>query len=160
MWKKLEDLASAPSKPSSANPEEDSVTQMLMSAIRDSGQEKLQQPQQIDDPQRKMSGNEQTFQEYSEAVDKFTRSAREFIRCAPLLSEARQAYEKLRSTSEQIRRSLDSDEQQFKILMGLAQDQANVHLAPAESPLERKPPEPSKPEPFIVNSDKKMNNFP
>jgi hypothetical protein len=157
MWKKLDDLASVPSKASPSSQEEDSVTQMLMSAIRDSSHEK---EQQTDDPEPKVA-NDQVFQEYAEAVAKFTKSAREFIRCAPLLSEARQAYEKLRSTSEQIRQSLDSDEQQFRILMGLAQDQANVHLAPAEPPLERKPPEPSKPEPFVANSDnRKMNIFP
>ena len=159
MWKKLDDLESVPPNPSSSKQEEDSVTQMLMSAIRGVSQQK---EQQIDNPEPKVGRDEEAFQEYAEAVDQFTKSAKEFIRCAPLFSEARQAYEKLRTTSERIRKSLDSDEQQFRILMDLAKDQANVHLAPTQSSLEgKKPPESSRPEPFIVNGDgKKMTKFP
>ena len=158
MWKKLDELASVPPKPSSSSQEEDTVTQMLMSAIRDSSHEKVQQ---VDDAALKVTSKDQAFQEYAEAADKFSKSAQEFIRCAPLFSAARQAYEELKRASEQVRRFLDSDEQQFRALMNLAQDQANSHLTPTEAPSGRKQPESSKPEPFIVNSDnRKMNNFP
>jgi hypothetical protein len=61
------------------------------------------------------------------------------------------------AASDEIRRALDSDEQQVRALMDLAQEKAKTHLASAESVSGRKPPETSKPEPFIVN---KMTKFP
>ena len=153
MWKKLDDFASVPPKPSPSSQDGDSVTQVLMNAIRDSSYTKKEEET---GPEPKADPYEHTFQEYAEAVDQFTKSAKEFIRYAPLLSEARQAYEKLRTASERIRRSLESDEKQFRTLMDLAQDQARLHLAPTGSSLEgTKPPKSSRPEPFIVNSDGK-----
>jgi len=56
MWKKLDNLANVPPKPTSSRQEEDSVTQMLMRAIRDSSHEKLQQ---IDDPAPKVVSKQQ-----------------------------------------------------------------------------------------------------
>ena len=107
MWKKVEEVASVPPKPSSSSQEDDSVNQMLMNAIRDSSYEKEKEEEKTG-PEPKVDLNEQTFQEYTKAVDQFKRSAKEFIRYAPLLSEARQAYEKLMTASERIRKSLDS----------------------------------------------------
>jgi len=157
MWKKLEEFASVPPKSSSSSQEDDSVTQVLMNAIRDSSYAKEEEKmEEKTGPEPKADPYEQTFQEYAEAVDQFTKSAKEFIRYAPLLSEARQAYEKLRTASERIRRSLETDEKEFRTLMDLAQDQAKLHLAPTGSSLDgTKPPKSSRPEPFIVNSDSK-----
>jgi soluble cytochrome b562 len=157
MWKKLEEFASVPPEPTSSSQEDGSVTQMLMNAIRDSSHAKKEEKkEEKTGPELKADPYEHTFQEYAEAVDQFTKSAKEFIRYAPLLSEARQAYEKLRTASERIRRSLESDEKQFRTLMDLAQDQAKLHLAPTGSSLEgTKPPKSCRPEPFVVNSDGK-----
>lgn len=161
MWKKDDDRASIPAT-SSSNLDENRISEMLMNAIRDSSH--ANEPR-VDGPEPKVIQNEQDsyppiFQEYATASDKFTKSAKEFIRCTALLSEARQAYETLRTAGEQIRKVLDSDERQFRALMDLAQDQAKVHLGSTESPSGRKPPESSKLEPFVVNSGTKMSKFP
>jgi hypothetical protein len=132
---------------------------MLMDAIRESSYAKEQLPEKLEP---KLVGDEHhscepMFVQYAEAVHKCTKSVTEFIRCASLLSEARQAYEKLRAASDEVRRTLDSDEQQVRALMDLAQEKAKILLTGAEPVSGRKPPEASRPEPFIVN---KMTKFP
>jgi hypothetical protein len=158
MWSKS-DAKAIPPDTSINQPENESITEMLMDAIRESNYAKEQPPEKHEP---KLAGDEHhscgpMFVQYAEAVDKCTKSATEFIRYASLLVEARQAYEKLRAASDEIRRALDSDEQQVRALMDLAQEKAKTHLASAESVSGRKPPETSKPEPFIVN---KMTKFP
>jgi uncharacterized protein YgbK (DUF1537 family) len=139
--------------------ENESITEMLMDAIRES---KHATEQPLEEHEPKLAEVEHhscnpMFVQYTEAVDKCTKSATEFIRYASLLSEARQAYEKLRAASDEIRRALDSDEQQICALMDLAQEKAKILLAAAEPVVGRKPPEASRTEPFIVN---KMSKFP
>ena len=158
MWSKS-DPKPIPPNASIKQPENESITEMLMSAIRESnpGEE-----QALEDHEPKLAADEHhscgpMFVQYAKSVDKCTKSATEFIRCASLLSEARQAYEKLREAGDEIRRALDSDEQQIRTLLDLAQEKAKIHLAAAESVSGRKPPELSRPEPFIVN---KMTKFP
>jgi hypothetical protein len=156
MWSKS-DAKPVPPDTSINQPENESITEMLMGAIRESNYAK-EQP--LEDREPKLAehhSSEPMFVQYAEALEKCTKSAAEFIRCASLLSEARQAYEKLMAASDEIRRSLDSDEQQVRALMDLAQEKAKIHLAPAEAVSGRKPPEASRPEPFIVN---KMTKFP
>ena len=157
MWSKT-DAKQIPAGGSTSQAESESVTEMLMDAIRESSYAKEQIPEKHEP---KIAGEERhsrepMFVQYAEALEKCTKSAAEFIRCASLLSEARQAYEKLMAASDEIRRALDSDEQQVRALMDLAQEKAKTHLA-SESVSGRKPPETSKPEPFIVN---KMAKFP
>jgi hypothetical protein len=161
MWRKVDDRASNPAT-SCSNQDQNRISEMLMNAIHDSSH--ASEPL-VDGPEPKLIQNEQDsyppiFQEYAKASEKFSKSAKEFIRCAALLSEARQAYETLITASERIRTSLDSDERQFRALMDLAQDQAKVHLASTESPSGRKPAESSTLEPFLVNSGAKLAKFP
>jgi hypothetical protein len=83
------------------------------------------------------------FVQYAEALEKCTKTAAEFIRYASLLSEARQAYQKLLAASDEIRRALDSDEQQVRALMDLAQEKAKIHWLrqkPFRGGNRRKPP--------------------
>jgi len=155
MWSKS-DAKPVPPDTSIDQPENESITEMLMGAIRESNYVK-EQP--LEDREPKLAehhSSEPMFVQYAEALEKCTKSAAEFIRYASLLSEARQEYEKLMAASDEIRRALDSDEQQVRALMDLAQEKAKTHLA-SESVSGRKPPETSKPEPFIVN---KMTKFP
>jgi hypothetical protein len=158
MWSKS-DAKSIPPDASIKQPENESIAEMLMSAIRETSHAK---DQPIKEHEPKLAEVEHRsygpmFVQYEEGVEKCTRSASEFIRCASLLSEARQAYEKLRAASDEIRRTLDSDEQQVRALMDLAQEKAKILLAEAEPVSGRKPPEATRPEPFIVN---KMTKFP
>lgn len=108
MWKELDDLASVPLDSSSDPVSRDSVSEMLMSAIRNESNEK-EQP--IANPKPEVAQTQQQFlppilREYTEAVDKCTKSASEFIRCASLISEAREAYGKLTKASAEIRKFL------------------------------------------------------
>jgi hypothetical protein len=158
MWSKT-DAKQIPAGGSTSQAESESVTEMLMDAIRESGYAKEQIPEKHEP---KIAGEERhscepMFVQYAEAVDKCTKSVTEFIRCASLLSEATQTYEKLKAASDQIRRTLDSDEQQVRTLMDLAHEKAKILLAGGEPVSARKPPEASRPEPFIVN---KMTKFP
>jgi hypothetical protein len=138
-------------------PENESITEMLMGEICESNYAK-EQP--LEDRESKLAehhSSEPMFVQYAKALEKCTKTAAEFIRCASLLSEARQAYEKLRAASDEIRRTLDSDEEQVRALMDLAQEKAKVHVAAAEAVSGRKPPGASRPESFIVD---KMTKFP
>jgi uncharacterized protein YgbK (DUF1537 family) len=156
MWSKS-DAKPVPPDTSIDQPENESITEMLMGAIRESNYVK-EQP--LEDREPKLAehhSSEPMFVQYAEALEKCTKSAAEFIRYASLLSEARQAYEKLMAASDEIRRALDSDEQQVRALMDLAQEKAKIHLAAAEAVSGRKGPEASRTEPFIVN---KMTKFP
>src|SRR5437762_2725056 len=114
MWSKS-DVKPVPPDTSIDQPENESITEMLMGAIRESNYVK-EQP--LEDREPKLAehhSSEPMFVQYAEALDKCTKSAAEFIRYASLLSEARHAYEKLRAASDEIRRALDSDEQEFAL---------------------------------------------
>ena len=116
MWSKS-DPKPIPPNASINQPENESIAEMLMSAIRESNH--AEEPP-LEHPEPKFAEDEYhacgpMFVQYAEAFDKCTKSATEFIRCASLLSEARQAYERLRAASDEIRRALDSDEQQFAL---------------------------------------------
>ncbi len=148
MWKKLGSSASIPVDSSPNSISSESVTEMLMDAIRDSSVAKEQLIRHPKD--ESAQDREQTLhpllQEYAETVDKCTRSASEFIRCASLLSEARDTYEKLRTLGSEIRRVLASDEEKLSALMDQVQKTADRQLPDesAQSSSERKAPESSK----------------
>jgi uncharacterized membrane protein YccC len=158
MWSNS-DAKSIPPDASINQPENESITEMLMSAIRESSHAREQPLKEYEPKLAEVEHHScgSMFVQYEEAIEKCTRSASGFIRCASLLSEARQAHEKLRAASTEIRRTLDSDEQQVRALMDLAQEKAKILLAEAEAASGRKPPEAFRPEPYIV---KKMTNFP
>src|SRR5690242_188954 len=104
MWKNLDSSASIPPN-SHSSMSSQSVGEILMGAIRDSN---VAKEQFMSNPQPELVENKEQLlhpmlQEYADAVDKCTRSANEFVRCASLLSEARAAYEKLRSVSGEIK---------------------------------------------------------
>src|SRR6185437_10719270 len=107
MWSKS-DPKPIPPNASINQPENESVAEMLMSAIRESNH--TEEPP-LEHPEPKLAEDEHhscgpMFVQYEEAIHKCTKSATDFIRCASLLSEARQAYEKLRAASDEIRRAL------------------------------------------------------
>jgi hypothetical protein len=165
MWKRPDNLARIPADSSSNSAE--SVNEMLMNVIRQASPEEEEHP--VPNPKPDMVQNQQQFlppmfREYTEAVETCTKNASEFIGCASLLSQAREAYEKLKIAGAEIRRVLDSDEATLRTLMDLAQEKADV-LAVRGSVLslsERKPPEPSTLDISIGASSQKarMSKFP
>jgi hypothetical protein len=88
-----------------------------------------------------------TLGAYTEAVKKFTKSASAFIEQLPLLAEAREAYEQANRASMELRKVLDSGDENLRTLMTHLEQMANIHLVnvPAVKSMgERRKPESSK----------------
>ena len=81
---------------------------------------------------------------YTEAMNKFTKAATEFMEHVHLLNEARDAYQTAMANSTALRNSLDTGDQALRSLMTQMEQVASAHLR--ESGFERKRPEPFKPE--------------
>jgi hypothetical protein len=70
-----------------------------------------------------------TLGAYTEAVKKFTKSASAFIEQLPLLAAAREAYEEATRASAELRKVLDSGDENLRALMSHLEQMANVQLA-------------------------------
>jgi len=62
---------------------------------------------------------------YEEAVKDFSTSATEFLRCIPVLTKARDAYERAIKASAQLRMTLDSGDETLRNFMTQIQDAVN-----------------------------------
>jgi exonuclease VII small subunit len=62
---------------------------------------------------------------YEEAVKDFSTSATEFLRCIPVLTKARDAYERAIKASAQLRKTLDSGDETLRNFMTKIQDAVN-----------------------------------
>lgn len=148
MWKKLEDSGGLPLNSASNSISSESVSEMLMGAIRDSSvaKEQLAPNPRPELPEEWEHMLHPMLREYVEVVDKCARSASEFIRCASLLSEARDSYEKLRALRGEIRRVLAADEEKLIALMDQVQKTADtqVPFERTQFTFERKAPDSSK----------------
>jgi exonuclease VII small subunit len=83
-----------------------------------------------------------TMATYSEAMDKFTKSATAFLEHVHHLTQARDAYEEAMTASAAIRQSLDAGDQALRSLMLQLEQAINVHLG--KPALDKKRPEPVK----------------
>lgn len=103
-----------------------------------------------------------TLGAYTEAVKKFTKSASAFIEQLPLLAAAREAYEEATRASAELRRVLDSGDENLKALMSHLEQMANIHLVSAPVGKAASANEPSKLGPVRVVEDAKgvMKRFP
>src|SRR5262252_1090001 len=81
-----------------------------------------------------------TMATYSEAMDKFTKSATAFMEQVHHLTQARDAYREAIAASTAIRQSLDAGDQALRSLMLQLEQAINVHLG--KPTLEKKGPEP------------------
>jgi|SRR5215471_3127796 len=75
---------------------------------------------------------------YTEAVHEFTRSATAFIEYVPLLTRARDAYDRAMKASAEVRRVLDKGEEDLRALMNHLAQVLNSNLV--------KPPDKKRPE--------------
>ena len=140
MWKKQDDnvgaqpeFASRPTPESGDAPSESSTDSRLEKwnfAAR-SQQERVE-----DDPQPSSSPNMTT---YTEALNEFTRSATAFIEQLPLLTRAREAYEQAMKASAELRKVLDTGEENLQTLMTQLEQAVNGHGVKTAS--DRKRPE-------------------
>jgi hypothetical protein len=106
-----------------------------------------------------------TLGAYTEAVNKFTKSASAFIEHLPLLADARRAYEEASRASAELRRVLDAGDENLRALMSHLEQMANVHFlgAPAaKAGAEGRNAEPSKLGPVRVGEESKgaVKRFP
>lgn len=103
-----------------------------------------------------------TLGAYTEAVKKFTKSASAFIEQLPLLAEARQAYEDATRASAELRRVLDSGDENLRALMSHLEQMANIQLVNVQDKKGSSLSEPSKLGPVRVADDSKsaMKRFP
>ena len=79
---------------------------------------------------------------YTEAMNKFTKSATAFMEQVHLLTEARDAYEEAMATSAALRNSLDAGDETLQSLMTQLEQVVNAHLG--EPVPDKKKPEPMK----------------
>ena len=79
---------------------------------------------------------------YTEAVKEFTTNATAFIEHLPLLAKARAAYEEAMRVSTEMRKTLDTKDENLRTLMTDLEQQIN--LRELKSATEKKPPEPAK----------------
>lgn len=76
---------------------------------------------------------------YTEALNEFAKSATAFIEQLPLLTRARDAYERAVKASAEMRKVLDTGEENLQTLMNQLEQAVNVHgVKPAT---DRKRPE-------------------
>ena len=92
-----------------------------------------------------------TLAMYTEAMNKFTKSATAFMEHVHLLTEARDAYEDAMTTSRALRNSLDAGDQALRSLMTQMEQVINAHLS--EAALDKKRPELVKVEPTRTNGE-------
>ena len=82
---------------------------------------------------------------YTEATNKFTKSATAFMEQVHLLTEARAAYEEAMRVSTALRNSLDAGDQTLRSLITQLEQVVNTHVA---GPV----PDEKKPEPMKVEA--------
>lgn len=175
MWKKLENFTgsradSTANEPAGSNPAPDGAEAMddpwLIGRDEDEPAElesAAAAQETGEDPVKTEPAPSLSLGAYTEAVNKFTKSASAFIEHLPLLAEARQAYEEATKASAELRRVLDAGDQNLRALMSHLEQMANVHLVPSgPTDLEKTNREPSKLGPVRVSQEDKgaIKRFP
>jgi hypothetical protein len=88
---------------------------------------------------------------YTDAMNKFTKSATAFMDHVHLLTEARDAYQMAITASASLRSSLDAGDQALRSLMTQMEQVVNAHLG--EANLDKKKPEALKVEAIRTSGD-------
>jgi exonuclease VII small subunit len=97
-------------------------------------------------------GTANTLTEYTEAVEEFSSSATEFLSHIPLLTNARDAYQRAMAVSTQLRQVLDSGDETLRLVMGQLEEAVNIQLNQATS--DKKKAEAVKVKTNTANGDK------
>lgn len=87
---------------------------------------------------------------YREAVEEFSNSAAEFLKCLPTLTSTREAYERAMAISSEVRKILDTGDETLRRMMGQIEDAVHTQLANRS---EKKKPEIVKMEPSKSEED-------
>jgi len=164
MWKKADPLpGTLDSASNSADPISEEVGRMLMAVVSKSTreQEQLASVSKPEVAQELQLLSTTTIREYAQTLEKCTNSASEYLRCASLLCEARDSYDKLRRLSDEIRKLLDTEEMKLRSLMDQVQKTANEPSISGQAVTERRGPESFKAESVMANGEKpRVTRFP
>jgi len=146
MWKKQDDAMGAqPESDSKQTPELESLGDALIESLIDSRFEKRDfavGPQKVLAEDHHQSSSSPTMTTYTEALNEFTKNATAFIEQLPLLTKARDAYEQAMRAGAELRKVLDTGEENLQTLMTQLEQAVNVHGI--KSALDRKKREPAK----------------
>jgi exonuclease VII small subunit len=82
---------------------------------------------------------------YKQAVEEFSLSAAEFLAHIPILTKARDAYQRAMAVSSQLRQVLDKGDETLRLLMSQMEQASNVQFTAAAAP-DKKRSEPLKTE--------------
>jgi hypothetical protein len=139
MWKKQDDAMGA-------QPESDSglgsLGDALIESLMDSRLEKRDSavgPQKVPAEGHQPSSSSPTMTAYTEALNEFTKNATAFIEQLPLLTKARDSYEQAMRAGAELRKILDTGQENLKTLMTQLEQAVNIHGV--RSGLDRKKPE-------------------
>lgn len=126
MWKKQDD--NADTQPELANPTPESGDAPTESSIvsRFEKWNLAVGSQKVAEGDRQPSSTP-NMTTYTEALNDFTRSATAFIEHLPLLTKAREAYEQAMKASAELRKVLDTGEENLQTLMTQLEQAVNVH---------------------------------
>src|SRR3982074_489748 len=145
MWKKDDAMGAQPESDSKHMPELESLGDALMESLMDSRSEKRDSvvgPQKVPAKDHHQSSSSPTMTTYTEALNEFTRNATAFIEHLPLLTKARDSYEQAMWAGSELRKTLDTGQENLQTLMNQLEQAVNVHGV--RSALDRKKPEPAK----------------
>ncbi len=159
MWKKPDDNVDAQPEFASKQMQEldlESASETLIEAYRDRVAEKPKfaiGPKKVP-PTQPLSPP--TMATYTEAMNEFTKNATAFIEQLPLLAKARDSYEQAMRASSELRKVLDTGEENLRALMA----QLEQVVTPASN--DKKKPEPTKVEAIrgANESTGSVNRFP
>ena len=139
MWKKQDDAMGA-------QPESDSKLESLGDALIESLiNSRLEKPDSAVGPQKVLAevhhepSWSSTVTTYIGAVNDFTKNATAFIEQLPLLTKARDSYEQAMRAGAELRKILDTGQENLKTLMTQLEQAVNIHGV--RSGLDRKRPE-------------------
>jgi len=88
---------------------------------------------------------------YTDAVDEFSRHATEFLAYMPLLTRARDAYQRAMAVSAEVRSMLDTGDGTLRTLMAQLEDAVSFHLG--KTTTGKKNPESVKVEPVLAANE-------
>jgi hypothetical protein len=146
MWKKQDDAMGAqPDYDSKQTPELESPDDALIESLMDSRFEKRDSvvgPRKVLAEDHRQSSSSPTMTTYTEALNEFTKNATAFIEQLPLLTKARDSYEQAMRAGAELRKILDTGQENLQTLMTQLEQAVNVHGV--KSALDRKKPEPAK----------------
>ena len=145
MWKKQEDAEGA--QPRSMSSQQRDASRLLGDALNQSPSidddfEKRNLAVASDETLTEVSNQpltSPTMNSYTEAVKEFTTNATTFIEHLPLFAKARAAYEEAMRSSTEIRKVLDSGDENLRKLMTQLEQQVNFREP--KSATDKKPPE-------------------